>query len=355
LALGSKYIIQTKSLLLALGSFKVYYRISNNKTQSDDLQVKKNIYFYKTSKSKEMKYKSLVSISDYTKEEYLHILKLASEFEKNPTEETLKNKIVATLFFEPSTRTRLSFESAINRLGGRVIGFSDSNSSSVSKGETLKDTIKIVSSYCDLIVMRHPLEGAAKYASEVATVPVINAGDGANQHPTQTLLDMYSIQKTQGKLEDLNIFMVGDLKYGRTVHSLLMAMSQFNATFFFISPNELKMPDEYKQHLKSIGLKYHEYRDFTDIIDQADIIYMTRVQKERFLDPIEYEKTKNAYVLKNHMLKHTKRNCRILHPLPRVNEISEDVDDNEKAYYFTQALNGVFVRQAIISSILGLK
>jgi aspartate carbamoyltransferase catalytic subunit len=302
-----------------------------------------------------MKYKSLVSISDYTKNEYLHILKLAAEFEKNPSQDILKNHVIATLFFEPSTRTRLSFESAINRLRGRVIGFSDSNSSSVSKGETLKDTIKIVSSYCDLIVMRHPLEGAAKYASEVATVPVINAGDGANQHPTQTLLDMYSIQKTQGRLENLNIFMVGDLKYGRTVHSLLMAMSQFNATFYFISPNELKMPDEYKQYLDSIGLKYHECRDFTDIIDQADIIYMTRVQKERFLDPIEYEKTKNAYVLKNAMLKNTRHHCRILHPLPRVNEISVDVDENEKAYYFTQALNGVFVRQAIISSILGLK
>ena len=233
-----------------------------------------------------MKYRSLVSINDYTKQEYLHILKLAAEFEENPSQDTLKNRIVATLFFEPSTRTRLSFESAINRLGGRVIGFSDSNSSSVSKGETLKDTIKTVSNYCDLIVMRHPLEGAAKYASEVATVPVVNAGDGANQHPTQTLLDMYSIQKTQGRLDNLNIFMVGDLKYGRTVHSLLMAMSQFNATFYFISPNELKMPDEYKHHLDAMGLKYYEHHDFTDIIDQADIIYMTRVQKERFLDPI---------------------------------------------------------------------
>lgn len=302
-----------------------------------------------------MNNKSLVSITDYTKEEHLQIIKLAAEFEQNPNQDTLKNKVIATLFFEPSTRTRLSFESAVNRLSGRVIGFSDASSSSVTKGETLKDTIKIVSSYCDLIVMRHPLEGAAKYASEVSSVPIINAGDGANQHPTQTLLDMYSILKTQGKLENLSIFMVGDLKYGRTVHSLLMAMSQFNTTFYFISPPELGMPDEYKSHLDNLGLKYYEHRDFTEIIDKADIIYMTRVQKERFSDPLEYEKTKNAYILRNDMLKHSRSNMRILHPLPRVNEISTDVDDNIKAYYFDQARNGLFVRQAIISLILGLK
>lgn len=302
-----------------------------------------------------MKYKSLVSITDYNKEEHLRILELANEFEKNPVQNTLKGKIVATLFFEPSTRTRLSFESAVNRLDGKIIGFADVNSSSVTKGETLKDTIKIVSSYCDLIVMRHPLEGAAKYASEISSVPIINAGDGANQHPTQTLLDMYSIQKTQGTLEGLNIFLIGDLKYGRTVHSLLMAMSQFNTTFYFISPQELKMPDEYKLHLDKRGLKYHETRDFSEIIDKADIIYMTRVQKERFSDPIEYEKTKNAYVLRNDMLKNSKHNMRVLHPLPRVNEINTDVDENEKAYYFMQALNGLYVRQAIITSILGLK
>ena len=299
-----------------------------------------------------MKGRSLVSINDYSKEEYLQILDLAKEFEKNPIQDLLKGKIVAMLFFEPSTRTRLSFESAVLRLGGKVIGFSDTSTSSVTKGETLKDTIKIVSNYCDLIVMRHPLEGAARYASEIATVPVINAGDGSNQHPTQTLLDMYSIAKTQGKLDNLNIFMVGDLKYGRTVHSLLMALSKFKTNFFFIAPNELKMPLEYKMHLSDLGLTFSEHTEFDEIIDQADIIYMTRVQKERFSDPIEYEKTKNAYILRNQMLKNTRKNMRILHPLPRVNEISEDVDQNEKAYYFTQALNGVFIRQAIISSIL---
>ncbi len=301
-----------------------------------------------------MQNKSLVSITDYSKAEYLKILDLAAEFEKNPNQEILKGKLVATLFFEPSTRTRLSFETAINRLGGRVIGFADVNSSSVTKGESLKDTIKMVTSYADLIVIRHPTEGAARYASEIATVPVINAGDGANQHPTQTLLDLYSIQKTQKTLENLNMFMIGDLKYGRTVHSLLMAMSYFNPTFYFISPDELKMPREYLIYLNQQKIKYYEYKEFMPIISEADIVYMTRVQKERFSDPIEYEKTKNAYVLRNSMLEHTRANMKILHPLPRVNEISLDVDENPKAYYFTQALNGVFVRQAIISSILGL-
>jgi len=302
-----------------------------------------------------MKNKSLVSITDYTKEEYLKILALAGEFEKEPNQSLLSGKVVATLFFEPSTRTRLSFESAVLKLGGRIIGFSDSNSSSVTKGETLYDTIKVVSNYSDLIVMRHPLEGAARFASELTPVPVVNAGDGANQHPTQTLLDLYSIYKTQGTLDNLTIFMVGDLKYGRTVHSLLMAMSQFKTTFYFVSPDELKMPEEYKYYLDCLGLKYTEQKDLGANIRSADIIYMTRVQKERFSDPIEYERTKNAYVLKNSMLEGTRPNARILHPLPRVNEIDLDVDPNPKAYYFTQTLNGVFVRQAIITSILGLK
>ena len=302
-----------------------------------------------------MKNKSLISINDYSKDDYLRILDLAAEFEANPNQKILDGKVIACLFFEPSTRTRLSFESAINKLGGRVIGFSDSSSSSVSKGESLNDTIRTIANYSDLIVMRHPLEGSARYASEVSSVPVINAGDGANQHPTQTLLDLYSIRKTQGTLNDLNIFLVGDLKYGRTVHSLLMAMSKFNTTFNFISPDELKIPDEYKLYLDNLGLKYFEHKDFTDIIAKADIVYMTRVQRERFSDPMEYEKTKNTYVLKNFMLENTKPNLKILHPLPRVTEIDTEVDTNTKAYYFTQALNGVYTRQAILASILKLK
>ncbi len=302
-----------------------------------------------------MKNRSLVSIADYSKKEVLRILELAVEFEKNPYQQLLNKNVIATLFFEPSTRTRLSFESAISRLGGKIIGFSDSSSTSVQKGESLKDTIKTVSNYCDLIVMRHPIEGSTRYASEIASVPIVNAGDGANQHPTQTLLDMYSIKKTQNTLDNLNIFMVGDLKYGRTVHSLLIAMSHFNTTFNFISPKELKMPAGYKLHLDNLGLKYYEHTDFTEYISEADIVYMTRVQKERFSDPIEYEKVKNVYVLREHMLEKTRKNMKILHPIPRVNEINEDVDDNMKAYYFTQALNGVYTRQAILTSILGIR
>jgi len=302
-----------------------------------------------------MNQKSLISINDYSKEDIIKLLDLAEKFEENPNQKLLEGKVIATLFFEPSTRTRLSFESAINRLGGRVIGFASKDSSSVKKGESLKDTIKTVNSYSDLIIMRHPLEGSARYASEVASVPVVNAGDGANQHPTQTLLDLYSIRKTQGTLDNLNIFLVGDLKYGRTVHSLLMAMSNFNTTFTFISPEELRMPDEYKMFLTNLGLKYYEHTDFTGIISEADIIYMTRIQRERFSDPMEYEKTKNSYVLRNSMLEGTKDNLKILHPLPRVNEIHDDVDENKKSYYFTQALNGVYTRMAIMSSILGLK
>jgi aspartate carbamoyltransferase catalytic subunit len=303
-----------------------------------------------------MEKKDLISITDYSKEDYLRILELAADFEKNPNQRLLEGKVVASLFFEPSTRTRLSFETAINRLGGRIIGFSDAGSSSVSKGETLHDTTRMVSNYVDLIVMRHPLEGSSRYAAEVADVPVINAGDGANQHPTQTLLDMYSILKTQGTLDNINIFMIGDLKYGRTVHSLLMAMSQFeNPIFNFIAPDELAMPEEYKLFLKEKGIRYFEHTEINENINHADIIYMTRVQKERFMDPIEYEKVKNVYILRNNMLANTKPNMRILHPLPRVNEIHPDVDSNEKAYYFEQARNGVYTRQAIIAHILNLK
>ena len=303
-----------------------------------------------------MKVKSLISITDFTKEEYLKIMRLAEDFEANPNQKLLQGKVIATLFFEPSTRTRLSFETAINRLGGKIIGFSDSSSSSVSKGETLHDTIRMVSNYADMIIMRHPMEGSARYASEVSSVPVINAGDGANQHPSQTLLDMYSIIKTQGSLDNVNLFLVGDLKYGRTVHSLLMAMLQFeNPIFNFIAPPELAMPNEYKIHLASKGIRYFEHTEFTDIINAADIIYMTRVQKERFIDPVEYEKVKNIYILRNEMLKNTKENMRILHPLPRINEIHTDVDSNPKAYYFTQAKNGVYARMAIIAHLLNLK
>ena len=301
-----------------------------------------------------MKRKSFVSINDFSRDEHIRILDLAEVFEKRPRQRILEDYVVATLFFEPSTRTRLSFESAATHLGARVIGFSDSSSSSVQKGESLRDTILTVSNYADIIVMRHPKEGSARFASEVAKVPVINAGDGANQHPTQTLLDMYSIRKTQGTLDNLNIAFVGDLKFGRTVHSLVIALCNFNTTFHLISPTELKLPSSVKIHIKEQNLSYYQYTDLQEAIPKVDILYMTRIQKERFSDPMEYEKVKNSYVLRNTMLEGAKPNMKILHPLPRVNEIMTDVDDNPMAYYFTQALNGVYVRQALLASILGV-
>lgn len=298
---------------------------------------------------------NFVTIADLSKEKILYLIKSAQEFEKHPNREILKGKIVATLFFEPSTRTRLSFETAANRLGARVIGFTDAKVTSATKGETLKDTILMVSNYADVIVMRHYIEGAAQYASEVAPVPIINAGDGAHQHPSQCMLDLYSIYKTQGKLDNLNICLVGDLKYGRTVHSLVMAMRHFNPTFHFIAPKELAMPDEYKLYCRQNGIKFIEHTDFNeDIISHADILYMTRVQKERFSDLMEYEKVKNVYILRNDMLKNAHENMKILHPLPRVNEIEYEVDTNPHAYYIQQAQNGLYAREAIICDVLGI-
>ena len=297
--------------------------------------------------------RSLVSINTLSREKILQLIQRAEEFEKNPNSKILDGKIVATLFFEPSTRTRLSFETAANRLGAKVIGFADPKITSGTKGETLKDTIMMVQNYADVIVMRHYLEGAALYASEVAKVPIINAGDGANQHPTQTMLDLYSIYKTQGTLDNLNVFLVGDLKYGRTVHSLLMALRHFNPTFHFIAPKELAMPEEYKAYCRENGIKYVEYEEFNeDVIAEADILYMTRVQRERFTDLMEYERVKDVYILKASMLSKARENMKILHPLPRVNEIAYDVDDDPHAYYFQQAQNGLYAREAIICDVL---
>ncbi len=298
---------------------------------------------------------SLVNISELSESKIRYLLELAQFFEKHPNLHILEDRVVATLFFEPSTRTRLSFETAANRLGARVIGFSDPSVTSSSKGESLKDTIMMVANYADIIVMRHHLEGAARYAAEVSPVPIVNAGDGANQHPTQTMLDLYTIYQTQGRLTDLNIYMVGDLKYGRTVHSLLMAMRHFNPTFHFIAPDELRMPQEYKDYCKEHDIKYVEHTDFApETIADADIIYMTRVQRERFTDLMEYERVKNMYILRADMLNQCRENMKVLHPLPRVNEITTDVDDTKHAYYFQQAKNGLFARQAILCDTLGI-
>ena len=298
---------------------------------------------------------SLVSIADLSRDKILYLMEMAQEFEQHPNRKLLDGRIIAPLFFEPSTRTRLSFETAAHRLGASVIGFTDPKVTSSTKGETLKDTIMMVANYSDIIVMRHFLEGAALYASELTQTPVVNAGDGAHQHPSQTLLDLYTMLQTQGKLENLNIHLVGDLKYGRTVHSLIMAMRHFNPTFHFIAPKELAMPEEYKQYCNKHGIKFVEHEDFNeDTIAEADIIYMTRVQRERFSDLMEYERVKDVYILRGDMLGKAKDNMRILHPLPRVNEITQDVDDTPHAYYFQQALNGLYAREAILCNALGI-
>ena len=298
---------------------------------------------------------NLITIDGLSRERLEYLLTLGREFERRPNRKILDGRIVATLFFEPSTRTRLSFETAAQRLGARVIGFSDPAATSSSKGESLEDTIRMVGNYADVIVMRHYIEGAAERAVRVSPVPIVNAGDGANQHPTQTMLDLYTIMQTQGTLEDLHIHLVGDLKYGRTVHSLLMAMQHFNPTFHFIAPSELAMPEKYKQYCREHNIRFDETERFdADTIGSADILYMTRVQRERFADLDEYERVKDVYILSNDMLGKAKPNMRILHPLPRVNEISTDVDESPHAYYFQQARNGLYMRQAILCDALGL-
>lgn len=299
--------------------------------------------------------KSLISIQDFTKDEILHILDVAKEFEKNREQNFLAGKVIACLFFEPSTRTRLSFEAAVNRLGARVIGFPDAKNTSVTKGETLEDTIKIVSNYVDMIVMRHPQEGAAAIAAGVSPVPVVNAGDGSNQHPTQTLLDMYTIRQTQGRLDNLKINMVGDLKYGRTVHSLSEAMSDFSPEFVFTAPDELKMPSKYLNFLDEKHIPYEETDSLDAHLNDCDILYMTRVQQERFPSKEDYDRVKNVYELTASMLSGVKPNMKILHPLPRITEIATDVDETPYAYYFEQARNGMYVRMAVIAYLLGYR
>lgn len=300
-------------------------------------------------------HQNFITVADMTREDILDFLERAAEFEKKPNRHLLDDHIVATLFFEPSTRTRLSFETAANRLGAKVIGFADPKVSSGVKGETLKDTIMMVSNYADIIVMRHFREGAAEEAAKVSPVPIVNAGDGSNQHPSQTMLDLYSMYKTQGTLDNLTIHLVGDLKYGRTVHSMLQAMRHFNPTFHFVSPKELRMPEEWKQYCHEHGIRYYETEEFTpESIASADILYMTRVQRERFEDLDEYERVKDVYILNRDMLRLAKNTMKVLHPLPRVNEIAEDVDDDPRAYYFEQARNGLYAREVILTRVLGM-
>ncbi len=297
--------------------------------------------------------RNLISIMDLSKDEILHILKIAKHIEQNPNPVLLNDRILASLFFEPSTRTRLSFESAMYRLGGKVLGFADSNIASISKGESLADTARIISTYCDIIAIRHPVSGTASIFAQNASVPVINAGDGTNQHPTQTLLDLYTIQKSKGKIENLTVGFLGDLKYGRTVHSLVNALSKFNAKFYFISPKSLSMPDNFLKELDKEGIEYHETDEFYSTLKHLDILYDTRIQKERFLDPEEYEKNKGIYIVDKRIIGYAKPDMKILHPLPRVDELSPELDNTEYALYFQQAKNGIPVRQALLALLLG--
>jgi len=296
---------------------------------------------------------NLISMRDLSKKQILDLVNCAQEIETGILKPDLSGKIMASLFYEPSTRTQLSFDTAMKRLGGEVISMQGTKGSSVEKGETLADTVKIISQYADIIVIRHYIEGAARYVSEHVELPVINAGDGSNQHPTQSMLDLFSINKTQNTLQNLKIGIVGDLRYGRTVHSLAYALSKFNPKLYFVAPSLLSLPDYIEEELKVMGVDVWTGESVEKIIDTVDILYMTRIQRERFADPEEYEKVKNIYVINAAMLKNVKSTMKILHPLPRVNEINDDVDNLPYAYYFDQARNGVFMRQAILTKLLG--
>ena len=297
--------------------------------------------------------KHLISMRDLSADKTLQLLKLAERLEKDPSQIDLSRRVMAAMFYEASTRTRMSFESAMKRLGGEVIGMVGTSGTSVEKGETLADTAKIMARYSDIIVMRHPMEGAARYVSEQVDIPVVNAGDGANQHPTQSLLDLYTILKSQGTLKNLKLALVGDLKYGRTVHSLAYALAPFKPTFYFVSPKSLKMPAHILSDLTQKGVSFKEKTTIENIIPEIDIMYVTRIQRERFPDREEHEKVKNAYIITAKLLTKAKDNMKVLHPLPRVNEITTDVDSTKYAYYFDQAENGVYMRQAILATLLG--
>ncbi|WP_457754255.1 aspartate carbamoyltransferase [Thermococcus sp.] len=302
--------------------------------------------------------RDVISIRDFSKEDIEYVLNTAERLEKKLKErsslEYAKGKILATLFFEPSTRTRLSFESAMHRLGGSVIGFVEASTSSVKKGESLRDTIKTVEQYSDVIVIRHPKEGAARLAAEVAEIPVINAGDGSNQHPTQTLLDLYTIKHEFGKIDGLKIALLGDLKYGRTVHSLSEALSQYDVELYLISPDLLRMPRHIVEELKEKGVKVYETSDLERVIGELDVLYVTRIQKERFPDEQEYLKVKGSYVIDLEILKKAKETLKIMHPLPRVDEIHPSVDPTKHAIYFRQVFSGIPVRMALLALTLGV-
>jgi len=299
--------------------------------------------------------RDIISIKDFSREEIDYILKVASKMEPiaKTGSEMLKGKILATLFFEPSTRTRLSFESAMHRLGGSTIGFAEAEIASVKKGENLADTVRTVENYADVIALRHPLEGAARLAAEFAEVPIINAGSGAEEHPTQALLDLYTIMKEKNRIDGLNIALMGDLRYGRTVHSLAYALSMYDVKLYLISPDILRMRKEVLKTLKEKKVEVVEKSRIEDVIGELDVLYVTRIQKERFPDPAEYAKVRGSYRIDLETLKDAKENLVILHPLPRVDEIAPEVDSTPHARYFRQVWNGIIVRMALLALILG--
>jgi aspartate carbamoyltransferase catalytic subunit len=297
--------------------------------------------------------RSLVSIKDLNKDEMIEILDRSNEMKKKSPGPILAGKIMGTCFFEPSTRTRLSFESAMKRLGGEVLGFADPASTSLQKGESLHDSMKIMGYYCDLIVLRHPLDGSARQASEATNKPIINAGDGVNEHPTQTLLDLFTIRECQGRLSGLNVAFAGDLLHGRTVHSLSLALGLFDNRLYFVSPQLLTMPEGICQNLRQMGVPFSFHQSIGEVIDKVDILFMTRVQGERFASQEEYSRLKNHFILTPSLLQKAQSHLKILHPLPRVKEIEKSVDATPFAYYFTQAENGVCVRQALLAMLLG--
>jgi len=300
--------------------------------------------------------RNIISMRDFTREEILHVLDVTGEMDKEPLKynHALEGKILATLFFEPSTRTRLSFESAMLRLGGKVMGFADPGGTSAKKGESLADSIKIVESYADVIAMRHPVEGSARLASEIANIPILNAGDGANQHPSQTFLDLFTIQQEKGTLEGLQVGFMGDLKYGRTVHSLALALSLFKCEMFFVSPKGLEMPSDILEELGKKQVTIREYENFEEAKGGLDILYVTRIQRERFGDELDYDKVREGYNISKKFLEGCNPGLRILHPLPRVDELSEEVDDTPHASYFRQAANGIPTRMALIALVMGM-
>lgn len=299
--------------------------------------------------------KDLISMKTLSREKILYFLETAEKIEKKEISPDLSDKVAALLFYEPSTRTVFSFDTAVKRLNGKTIIMQGSEGSSIKKGETFADTIRTVSQYADIFIIRSVVEGASRYASEIVPHPIVNAGDGSNQHPSQTLLDLYSIKKTQGKLDNIKIAMVGDLKFGRTIHSLAYGLSHFNPTIYLVSPNHLRLPDYIRNDAALKHVTFVESTTLDDIIPEIDIMYVTRVQKERFADPEEYEKVKDSYRITKELFDSIKpkENMKIMHPLPRVNEIATSVDDTQYAYYFQQAKNGLWIRQAIISILLG--